>query len=106
MHSIFLKPTNRHLLIVPHFKSNKKETGVLLPDDYEEEKQRHIVATVIDVAKDCSNQFDLLRKSVHSENKQIVIDSSMIETVDILDKKFNLILENYVLGILSDKDVY
>ena len=103
---IFLKPTNRYLLIVPHYEKSSNDSTVLLPDDFELEINRHIVATVVDVAADCSKQFDSLRKTsfTEKENRQIIIDASMIEVVDILDKKFNLILENFVLGILKQPE--
>ena len=56
-----LKPVNRHLLIVPHVKKNETNTGVLLPEDYNQDHDSYIDATVIDIASDCDKQFKHLR---------------------------------------------
>tara|TARA_A100001015_G_scaffold310187_1_gene411083 strand:- start:2054 stop:2377 length:324 start_codon:yes stop_codon:yes gene_type:complete len=98
-----LKPTNRHLTIVPHFKDNKTETGVLLPDDYSPEQNKYVEATVVDVADDCSKQFEQLKYGTLTE-KKIVVDASMIEEVKISNKKTFIVLENYVVGIYRRPD--
>lgn len=98
-----LKPTNRHLAIVPHFKDNKNDTGVLLPEDYSPEQNKYVEATVVDVADDCSKQFEQLRYGTLTE-KKIVVDASMIEEVKIADKKTFIVLENYVVGIYRRPD--
>ena len=101
--STFLKPANRHMLIVPHFrKTEKTSSGVLLPDEYKQEESRYIKATVVAIADDCSAQFRTLRRSSLDENKIVVIDSSMIEEVKFDNKKSYLILENYVIGTLRE----
>ena len=96
-----LKPTNRHLLIVPHEKENKTETGVLLPDDFELEKSRYLEATVIDVSEDCSPCFKRFKFGSISEDKRIIIDRSMMQEVTASDRRHFLILENYVLGFYT-----
>jgi co-chaperonin GroES (HSP10) len=93
-----LKPVNRHLAIVPHFKQEKADSGVLLPDDFKQEESRFIKATVIDVAPDCKEDF----RSLHYSSvgaKEIVVDKSMIEEVEIGGKTHYMVLENYVVGI-------
>lgn len=94
-----LKPVNRHILIVPHVKKNETPSGVMLPDDFEPERDAYIEATVIDIADDCSKQFGSLRYGTISENKKIVVDQKMIQEVRIKDRTHHLILENYVVGI-------
>ncbi len=94
-----LRPMNRHLTIVPHPEKEKSTSGVLLPEDYKPETQRHIVATVLDVSKDCCPALRSLRADL-TKSPLIVVDKSMIEEVDIQGKKYFLILENYVLGSL------
>jgi co-chaperonin GroES (HSP10) len=93
-----LKPANRHLLIVPHVQKNETNTGVLLPDDYEQEEARYIEASVVDVADDCDKQFKHLRLG-NLENNKVVIDRTMVEEVKLKDKTHFLILENYVVGV-------
>ena len=95
-----MRPTNRHLLVVPHFKKeNKTESGVFLPEDFKKNESRHMLATVIDVAEDCSEQFKRMRIGSHNENKKIVVESSMLEKIVVNEKTSFLILENYVFAI-------
>ena len=94
-----LKPVNRHLLIVPHVKNNETNSGVVLPDDYKPEQDQYIEATVIDIAEDCSKQFNALRFGVIGDEKKIIIDRSMVQEVNLKDKTYYLILENYVVGV-------
>jgi len=93
-----LKPVNRHISIVPHFSQEKKESGVILPDDFKQEEARYIKATVIDIASDCKRDFHELRYGTVGP-KEIVVDKSMIEEVEIAGGKHYMILENYVVGI-------
>ncbi len=96
-----LKPVNRHIVIVPHRTQNETESGVLLPEDFvrDENEDRYITATVVSVARDCSQAFQKLNSRV-GEQKQIVVDRSMIEDIALGDKTYHIILENYVIGIL------
>ena len=96
-----LKPVNRHIVVVPHTSQNETESGVLLPEDFvrDENEDRYITATVVSVARDCSQAFQKLNSRV-GEQKQIVVDRSMIEDVTLGDKTYHIILENYVIGIL------
>ena len=94
-----IKPTNRHLTIVPHFvKSEEEKTTVLLPEEYKPKQEKFITATVLDVAPDCAQYFQKLR---FNEKKQIVVDFSMIEKVRVFGKDYYLILENYVVGFIE-----
>ncbi len=99
-----LKPVNRHLLIVPHFKKEKDTSGVLLPEDYKPREDKYISATILDVASDCSNGF--LKYSMDTrrfqENSTIIVDRAMIETVNYRDKEYYIVLENYVCGIINE----
>lgn len=100
-----LKPTNRHLLIVPHVKSNETNTGVLLPEDYDPGQDPFIEATVIDIADDCAKQFKHLTYGTIGENK-IVVDRSMIQEINLKDSTHYLILENYVMGFFRSPDAH
>ena len=92
-----LKPLNRHLLVIPHFKEAKTPSGVFLPDDYDPEKVRYIEATVIKISPDCSESIRKIKYNLSDESR-IVIDSSMLQEIVVSDKKHYMILENYVLG--------
>lgn len=93
-----IKPSNRHMLVVPHVKKNETNSGVLLPDDFEADSPRYIKATVIDIADDCNDQFKSLRYESINDN-EIIIDSSMLQEVKLKDKTHYFILENYVIGL-------
>ena len=99
---VSFKPVNRHLVIVPHFKrENKTGNGVLLPEDYKPEQERWLSATVVDVAADCSDNIKQLRPGYGSKSAVILVDRSMVEEISYKGKKFYIVLENYIMGILS-----
>ena len=94
-----MKPVNRHLTIVPHIKRSETQTGVLLPDDFKQEDDRYITATVLDVASDCASVFQKMRG--HStDSRVVVVERSMIEEIEVADKSYFTVLENYIVGIL------
>ena len=95
-----LKPVNRHLLIIPHIKKNETQSGVVLPEDYQPERDEFVEATVIDVADDCGKQFSPLRYGTIDSEKKVIVQRSMILEVKTSDRSHHLILENYVLGII------
>jgi len=97
-----LKPVNRHLLVIPHKNKEKLESGVLLPDDYEPQEDRYVVATVVDASSDCNPAFRGMRRESLPSETRIVIDNSMVEEVKVKKKTHYLILENYVVGILRN----
>ena len=87
------KPVNRYIYIeVPEPKSNETSSGIVLPDDYKPQEERHSVVSVVDWAEDV--KFKL------KKNQRIIVDRSMIEEVTVYDTKVSLILENYVLGVI------
>ena len=98
-----LKPLNRHLTIILHKNDKNKSQDsnrVLLPDGYSDESSdRYTAATVLEVAPDCSSPFQKI-KSFERELRTIIVDSSMVEEITYRDKKYNVILENYVMGFL------
>lgn len=94
-----LTPSNRHIQIVPHFKEEKNDSAVLLPEDYQPEEDRFVLATLVAVAPDCSSQFVSLKRS--KERAEVLVDRSMIEKIECKDKVFYIVLENYVVGVFS-----
>ena len=100
--SAIFKPVNRHMLVVPHIiEKGGNTSGVLLPEDYKPEEERYIAATVVDIAPDCSSHYRNLRRGTFTSNREIVIDRSMLEEVKYKGKSYHVILENYVVGLLS-----
>ena len=95
-----LSPANRHIQIVPHFAEKKEDnSGVLLPEDYQPEEDRYILATLVAVAPDCSNQLLSLKRS--RERSEVLVDRAMIEKIECKGKVFYIVLENYVVGVFA-----
>ena len=88
------KPVNRYIYIeVPKTKPIETLSGIVLPDDYKPKEERHSVVSVVDWSEDL--KFKL------REGDKIVVDRSMIEEATVDGEKISLILENYVLGVIS-----
>ncbi len=98
-----LKPLNRYVTIVPHFDTKTTESGVLLPDDFKEEESRFVKATIIEIATDCKEDLKRMQRTAKS-NVEAVVDRSMIEEVQLADRKHYVILENYIVGIYRRPD--
>ena len=97
-----LIPVNRHLRIVPHFKKEEDNpAGILLPEECVMPQDRHIVATVMSTAPDCGDSFRNL--GARADNKEVIVDSSMIEEIVIRGKSYFMILENYVVAIVKER---
>ena len=93
-----LKPVNRHLLIVPHLEENKTESAVLLPEDYNPQQDAYVVATVVDIAPDCSEQLKHLKYG-NIQEKRIVVERAMVQKIKIKEHVSHIILENYVVAV-------
>ena len=86
------KPVNRYIAInLGHEKEEEKL--VILPEDYKPQQERYVVANVLNSAEDV--RFKIPRDST------IVVDASMIEEIKIGGTNYNVILDNYVLGIIE-----
>ena len=86
------KPVNRHILIDLDQRTDEQKSLIVLPEDYQPEQQKHSVVRVLEKSDDV--KFDLLVGS------KIVVDSSMIEEIVINNTTYNIILENYVVGVM------
>lgn len=90
------KPLNRHIQIefgVPD--ENKTNTGILLPDDFKPTESRYATATVVSAAEDVKF-LNCIEKGT-----EVVVDKTMVEQINFEDKSINVVLENYILGIIS-----
>jgi co-chaperonin GroES (HSP10) len=88
-----LKPLNRHILIDLDQRTDEQKSLIVLPEDYKPEQEKHSVVQVINKSEDV--KLDLLTGS------KIVVDSSMIEEIVVNNTTYNVILENYVVGVLT-----
>jgi len=87
------KPVNRHILIDLDQRSGEQKSLIVLPEDYKPEQQKHSVVQVVNNSDDV--KFDL------PIGTKIVVDSSMIEEIVVNNTTYNVILENYVVGVLA-----
>ena len=85
-------PKNRYLLVQTE-KQEDADSGVLLPEGYTLRKDKYVTATVLDTATDC--------KEAIAQGTQVVVDASMLEEVSVSGKTFEIVLENYVVGLLQ-----
>jgi len=87
---------NRHLLVRPAGASGDEETtGIVLPEAYLN-AQEHVSVEVLSVAADCTinNDISLLGCTV-------VVPKNMLVEVSTGASTYNLIQENYILGVIS-----
>jgi len=87
-------PVNRYILIdVPAVRNSDTESLIVLPEDYKPEEERFIEVSAIASAPD-------VRFSVR-HNVGLVVDRSMIEEISIGGTIYNVILDNYVVGMIE-----
>ena len=85
-----MRPCNRYILIKP-VEQEEDKSVVLTPEDYRPKTNPHTVADVLDWSEDVKLQL--------YENMKIVVNTSMIEEVEIAGETHFLVLENYVLAV-------
>jgi hypothetical protein len=86
------KPVNRYILVnILEKNSDSGEPLIMLPADYQAPTSKHTEVKVIEAADDV--RFAL------SPGTQLVVDRSMVEEITIGGTIYNVILDNYVLGI-------
>ena len=89
------KPVNRYIHInVANEKPAERSSGIVLPDDYAPAKNSHLTTTVVAWSPDVRFAEQL------TENCEIIVDRSMVEEITTPKGKFNVILDNYVIGIV------
>ncbi len=90
-----LIPFNRHIIVQPEAEEPAEETAaILLPDEYRP-RPAYVVAKVVSVAEDCKVAGSL------KSGDRILCNNSMIEEVKIDGEAYYLLLENYVLCLVS-----
>jgi|TARA_Y100000296_G_scaffold62166_1_gene72139 co-chaperonin GroES (HSP10) len=91
---MFLRPCNRYLVVEPIEEDQLEDNPrILLPDDYKQSNPFGI-GRIVGRATDCSVEA--------FEGEIITFSSNMLEKISINGENFSLLLENYVLGILSE----
>jgi len=93
-------PRNRYVTLIPHESPNDDHdesiSKVLLPEGYEHKKCLYGVYHLDNISPDC------VQVSADDINKLVVVNESMIETIDIYQGEYWLIQENHIYGVLND----
>jgi co-chaperonin GroES (HSP10) len=95
VHKRNFTPVNRYLHIqVPNSDPPQTDSGIVLPESFKPTEERYIVVCVMGWATDV--RFE----EILQENCKVIVDKSMIEQFKIEGKQYNIILDNYIIGIL------
>ena len=86
-----MKPMNKYLL-VEVIEEQKKDSGVLVPEDYKERTQAHALVKLLKENKN----------SELSPGMKLIVPSHMVEDVEIFGEKYSFVLENNVIGFFID----
>ena len=87
-------PVNRYILIdVPSPRPGTPEPLIVLPEDYKPEEERFVEVLALKAARDVRFSIEL--------DAKLVVDRSMIEEISIGGTIYNVILDNYVVGIIE-----
>ena len=93
------KPVNRYVQIELPEPAIQTNSGIVLPDDYKPPEERHITAKVVAYASDVRFKDQLVMCG--GQGTSVIIDKSMIEEITTNIGKINVILDNYVVGIIK-----
>ena len=91
------KPLNRYLLVKPIVNEEEDvQPAVLLPEGYKTTAfQPHTVVRVLSIAPDCREDL----RWIHGA--KVVVDTSMLQEVSCEGEIFNVVLENYIMGVIE-----
>jgi len=91
-------PRNRYLKIQrqPSVEDTVEDLGLVLPTSYEAPKSTHEVVYIVEISPDPKPSF--------YQGQRAVVVSQMIEDIEVEGEIVSVVLENYVIGVLSDTD--
>ena len=89
------KPVNRYIQIKLPKVVPQSTSGIVLPDDFKPTEERYGTAEVVSYAPDVRFKDQIV------DGSSVIIDKSMIEEITVNNKKINVVLDNYVVGIIK-----
>ena len=117
------KPFNKHLLVekIPP-KKNRDLSPVLIPENIQVgEQERYGLVKFICAASDCDRLLQDLNpnqqawttqhgtmddvfttSALNNGQASLVVEKSMVEEIKIDDKKFQIVHQNYVIGVIDE----
>ena len=91
------KPVNRYLSIqLPNTPQPSTESGIMLPADFKPKEERYVMATVLEWA------VDVRFKDEIETGTKIIVDKSMVEEINTKNETINIVLDNYIIGIVTE----
>ena len=93
------KPVNRYIQIELPKPKPQASSSIMLPEDYKPTEERHVTAKVVAFASDVRFKDQLVMFG--GVGTSVIIDKSMIEEITVNNKKINIILDNYIVGIVN-----
>jgi len=92
------KPVNRYIQIKLPQVVAQTPSGIVLPDDYKPTEERHITVEVAAYASDVRFKDQLV---MCGDRASVIVDKSMIEEITVDNERINVVLDNYVVGIIK-----
>jgi co-chaperonin GroES (HSP10) len=89
------KPVNRYIQINLPEVMPQTASGIVLPDDFKPTEERYGTAEVVSYAS------DVRFKDQIAHGASVIVDKSMIEEITINNSKINVVLDNYIVGIIN-----
>ena len=90
------KPVNRYIHVeIADAEPSERDSGIVLPADYNPTLSTHVAARVKDWAADVRFARQLQKES------EIIVDRSMLEEITLNKEKITVVLDNYVIAIIS-----
>ena len=88
-------PRNRHLLVevIEEEPKEKSKSSILLPEDYKPKDSAHSYVRIRDLSPDCTINI--------SKSDMALVETRMLTELEVGEKAYHLILENYVLGVVT-----
>ena len=86
-------PVNRYVLIDVPRQETADDSPIVLPDDYKPQEERFVEVDALKAAQD-------VRFHIQEETK-LIVDRSMIEEISIGGTIYNVILDNYIVGMIE-----
>ena len=94
------KPVNRYVLVEgTKTEENQTDTGIILPDSFKPTQERHATVAALDWAEDVRFKDALSAAAKVGKTPTLVVDKSMLEEICVDGVLYNVILDNYIIGI-------
>jgi len=93
------KPVNRYIQIQLPKVIPQTPSGIVLPDDFKPTEERYSTAEVVSYASDVRFRDQLVMCG--GRGASVIVDKSMIEEITVDNERINVVLDNYVVGIIQ-----